>query len=46
MELSPGGPIRSAADRDRIVELREDVKFDTLDLLRDPVLAAKHLDLQ
>ncbi|KAF7789456.1 hypothetical protein EIP86_000401 [Pleurotus ostreatoroseus] len=26
-------------------ELKEDVKFDTLDLLRDPVLAAKHLEL-
>ncbi|THG98101.1 hypothetical protein EW026_g4042 [Hermanssonia centrifuga] len=26
-------------------ELKNDVKFDTLDLLRDPVMAAKHLDL-
>ena len=27
-------------------ELKDDVKFDTLDLLRDPVIAAKHLELQ
>lgn len=29
-----------------ILELKEEVEFDTLDLLRDPVLAAKHLELQ
>lgn len=29
-----------------ITEIKEDYKFDTLDLLRDPVLAAKHRELQ
>ncbi len=29
-----------------MLELRDDVKFDTLDLLGDPEVAAKHLELQ
>jgi hypothetical protein len=28
------------------VELTDDAPFDTLDLLRDPAIAAKHLELQ
>lgn len=31
---------------DMHLELRDDVKFDTLDLLGDPDVAAKHLELQ
>ena len=27
-------------------ELKDDVKWDTLDILRDPAVAAQHLDLQ
>lgn len=29
-----------------VIELRDDVDFDTVDLLRDPVFAAQHLELQ
>lgn len=28
------------------IELKDDVEWQTYDLLRDPVIAAQHLDLQ
>lgn len=29
-----------------ILELKDDVEFDTLDILRDPETLAKHIELQ
>ena len=44
------GTFNVAFEKDTIdcvaLELRDDVPFDTLDLLADPATAAKHLELQ
>ena len=44
------GTFNVAFEKDTIdcvaLELRDDVPFDTLDLLADPTTAAKHLELQ